>query len=600
MSRALVISSRLAFTVSALLALAAMVGCGQNLPSGSSCSNANGPGGFTVHISDVNGNGMIGGTASGGQAYGNYASSLSGTALQGCVSSFGSSSDFLSTPYKLPYGDAPALWSGAWKAWCVSPINNPAGENWSTDLYVGDPVNPNGGGPLNEIGTCTTPAAASFFELSSSLPSTLTVPGSGLNSTYGLPRLQLSSIKANGALSYTQALSVASNGSSATFQFPPNSSGSSLSTGLYGYVLQNQTSPGVYTDVSSDALTIGTATTLASPYGVDAINSSLFVEVCVLVLRQEKCTSSTTSSIKPLVTLLNSGELYYLGTDLAVGSQPTAVKAYHTATVTTGTQGTGNYTATTQPSLALVANSGSNTVSVVSILPATGVTATIGVGVQPLAILIDSTGTYAYVANLGSNTVSQIKLSSNAVTGTVAVGSTPTSLALDPSGTAFWVGGLNYVSKINTSSLSVATTYTVSGQVTSLSISSAQNAYVYTVISGSTFQGAHASLTSGVAHTDYELNMGSDIVKAPPSSLPTWLNIGGPLVSASYGNRYIVEGTPSGFAVLDLEVDKVMMQGTTTSPVVGIAVDPQQGTAYATEAGANTLLSIPLPPVQLD
>jgi hypothetical protein len=61
-----------------------------------------------------------------------------------------------------------------------------------------------------------------------------------------------------------------------------------------------------------------------------------------------------------------------------------------------------------------------------------------------------------------------------------------------------------------------------------------------------------------------------------------------------------VEGTPSGFTVLDLEVGKVMMQGSTAGPIVGIAVDPQQGTAYATETSTNTLLSIPLPPVQTD
>jgi hypothetical protein len=92
------------------------------------------------------------------------------------------------------------------------------------------------------------------------------------------------------------------------------------------------------------------------------------------------------------------------------------------------------------------------------------------------------------------------------------------------------------------------------------------------------------------------------VVKSQASggSVPAWLNIGGPLVSASYGNRYIVEGTPQGFAVLDLQIDKVLMQGLTSAPIVGIAVDPQQGTAYATETTANTLLSIPLPPIQLN
>lgn len=477
-------------------------------------------------------------------------------------------------------------------------------------FYVGDPINPNGGGPLNNLGSCNISAASSFFELSGSLPGTITIPASGLSTTYGLPRLEVSSIKANGVLSYTQALSVAGNGSSATFQFPPNSNGSSLSTGLYGYVLQNQTAPGVYKDVAGDALTIGTSTTLASPYGVDAFNETVLTttESCVQnpPPQPPTCTISSTSSsaIVPLVTLLSSGQVSYSGQAITVGSQPSAVKAYHIATASIGTPGEPGYTQITQPFYALVANAGSNTVSVVNITPfqTPSVTATIGVGVQPVAILIDSTGTYAYVANLGSGTVSQINLSSHAVVGTATVGSSPAALAMDPSGNAFWVGGLNYISKVNTSNLSTATTYAVTGQVTSLSISAGQNAYVYTIVNGSTFQGAHASLTSGSPHTDYQLSMPAGMVKTEASSgsLPPWISVGGPLVSASYGNRYIVEGTPQGFAVLDLQLDTVMMQGLTSAPVVGIAVDPQQGTAYATETSTNTLLSIPLPPVQAD
>jgi DNA-binding beta-propeller fold protein YncE len=584
-----------------------MMGCGgNNVPIGPSCNNPNGIGGFTVHISDVNANGLITGDAASGKAYGNFASGLPNSKLQGCTTSFGSASSFLGTPVSVSYGESPALWSGAFKAWCVDPTIAPNGLSWSTDVYVGDPVNPNGGGPLNEIGSCNTSPAASFFELAGSLPGTLTIPAAGLSTQYGLPRLQVSSIKQNGALSYTQALSVASNGSSATFQFPPNSTGSSLSTGLYGYVLQNQTGPGVYTDVAGDALTIGTATSMAAPYGVDVINqsTSVLTENCVgNQYGPPTCTFSTTNSsaILPLVTLLNSGQLSYSGQTIAVGSQPSAVKAYHIATASQGTPGNAGYVQITQPFYALVANAGSNTVSVVNITPfqTHGVVGTIGVGVQPVAILIDSTGTYAYVANLSSSTVSQINLSSKTVVGTAVAGSSPTSLAMDPSGTAFWVGGLNYVSKINTSNLSTATTYTVNGQVTSLSVSAGQNQYVYTVVSGSSFAGAHAALSSGTPHTDYLLTMPASHLKSEASGgLPSWLNIGGPLVSVSYGNRYIVEGTPAGFAVLDLQTNKVMMQGLTSAPIVGIAVDPQQGTAYATETSTNTLLSIPLPPVQ--
>jgi hypothetical protein len=113
MSRTLVVSSRTILASLINFAIAAMMGCGGNYSSGPSCNNPNGIGGFTVHISDVNPNGVIGPNAAGGKAYGNFASALSGTPLQGCVGSFGSSSDFLATPYQLQYGDAPANWEGS-------------------------------------------------------------------------------------------------------------------------------------------------------------------------------------------------------------------------------------------------------------------------------------------------------------------------------------------------------------------------------------------------------------------------------------------------------------------------------------------------------
>lgn len=599
-----------------LSCLAATTGCGffpPIAPPPPTCNNPNGPGGFTAHVSDINQNGVAVGDDPSGSAFGTFASALPNTKLQGCSggASFGSSSDFVRTPVNVQFGEAPALWSGAFKAQCISPIDEPGGVTWSTTLFVGDPINPNGGGPLNMLGACSVNAATSFFELSGSLPPHLTIPGSGLSTKFGPPQLELNSVKANGLVSATQALSVASDGSSATFNFPVNSTGNTLGSGLYAYQLQQQTGPGVYTTVAADVLTIGTASTLTAPFGVEAINRFIFNESCIV----EKvgpsiphCTATNTTEIIPLVTLLNSANLNYFGTNIAVGSQPTAVAAYDTTQTTTGTPGCGptfgnscSSTTITQPSLALVANSGSNTVSVVSLLNR-AVTATINVGTQPVAILIANP--HAYVANLASNTVSQIDLSLKTVSGTVSVGSTPTSLAMDPSGSAFWVGGLNYISKVNISNLSVASTFAVSGQVTSLSISSGQNAFVYTVVNGSTFRGEHADMTSGATVADFAISTPATAASvkndATSSNLPSWLNIGGPLVSASYGNRYIVEGTPNGFAVLDLKVGKVMMQGTTSAPIVGIAVDAQQGTAFATETSANKLLSIPLPPVQTD
>jgi YVTN family beta-propeller protein len=50
------------------------------------------------------------------------------------------------------------------------------------------------------------------------------------------------------------------------------------------------------------------------------------------------------------------------------------------------------------------------------------ITATINVGSEPFGVAINPAGTLAYVANSGDNTVSVIDLSDNAVTGTIEVG----------------------------------------------------------------------------------------------------------------------------------------------------------------------------------
>lgn len=172
--------ARVTTTFTIISAIAVWVGCGNvTIPTGPSCNNANGIGGFTVHISDINSNGVVVGEDAQGSAYGNFASGLGSPPLQGCASSFGSSSNFLKTPYTLQYGEAPALWSGAFKASCINPITQPGGAGWSTTIRVGDPVNPNGGGPLNMLGSCNPAAAQSFFQLAGSIPTTLTIPGRG-------------------------------------------------------------------------------------------------------------------------------------------------------------------------------------------------------------------------------------------------------------------------------------------------------------------------------------------------------------------------------------------------------------------------------------
>ena len=76
---------------------------------------------------------------------------------------------------------------------------------------------------------------------------------------------------------------------------------------------------------------------------------------------------------------------------------------------------------------------------------------------------VSAAGTYAYVANYGSNSVSVINTSTNTVSTTVTVGSSPYGVAINPAGTYAYVAnhGSNTVSVINTSTNTVSATVTV-------------------------------------------------------------------------------------------------------------------------------------------
>jgi len=69
----------------------------------------------------------------------------------------------------------------------------------------------------------------------------------------------------------------------------------------------------------------------------------------------------------------------------------------------------------------------------------------------------------------------------------------------------------------------------------------------------------------------------------------------GAQVTASYGNRYAVTGTPTGFVVLDLQTQTTMLQSNTPSPIRAIATDPSQGIIYVTAPDSNTLITVPFP-----
>lgn len=441
------------------------------------------------------------------------------------------------------------------------------------------------------------------FSLSGSLPSTFNVSYQGISSTYGMPQMNV--YQGTTLISTATASNVAAGGTSATFSFPEPSSGT-LGSAFYTFNLTNENSEGVYQGIGAGFFSVGSNNTSeTTPYGIDAFDEGSYTETC-----SSSCTASpTVSSAGYIDTLATPGEVCLNGSAcVAVGVYPTAVKAYGSVNsvvsekVSCGSgyivhcTSTVNYV--TEPQYAINTNYGSNTATIVTI-PSMTVAATLSVGTQPVAVALDSTQTYAYIANYGSSSITKIDLASHSVAGTLAVGTAPAALALDPSGTSLWVGGLNYISKVNLSSFLVTSTTPVSGQVTSLGISAAQNAWVFTVISSdlSTFSAEDVSISNpGTVHSDAVVaTAGTPFAGSGTSSTPPPYLKSSVVVSASDGNGVAVTSSPTGFVVLDLVAHTQIMQGTTATPVRGIAVDTAQSVAYLTAPASNSVITAPLP-----
>lgn len=109
-------------------------------------------------------------------------------------------------------------------------------------------------------------------------------------------------------------------------------------------------------------------------------------------------------------------------------------------------------------SLALVANSGSDDVSIINVETNTTVATSVAVGDYPWALAIGPYNQRAYVVNAHSNNVSVIDLVSRMVVATVAVGQLPSGVVVSPSGKEIYV--TNYfdgtVSVINAADHSVS------------------------------------------------------------------------------------------------------------------------------------------------
>jgi YVTN family beta-propeller protein len=110
-----------------------------------------------------------------------------------------------------------------------------------------------------------------------------------------------------------------------------------------------------------------------------------------------------------------------------------------------------------------------------SILTQNAVLAVPAVGQQPIGVAVNPAGTFAYVANRGSSSVSVVRTSDNAIVANVPVGGDPNGLGLTPDGAFVYVAnfGGESVSVIRTSDNTVVDTITVGGEPIAVAVNPA-------------------------------------------------------------------------------------------------------------------------------
>ena len=471
-----------------------------------------------------------------------------------------------------------------------------AGLNYQTNPWLTSDSN----GQTTPQPVCTIPGyslpqADSHVAASNNLPATVTISSTGLLSAYGKPQLIVYDFTGT-EWSGPTANSVASDGSSATFPFPQN-----LPSNFYMFAIKNFTaSNGAYSVPTATYYDIAAASTLANAFGVDA-GLIIVVTIPCNPDPHPSCGSGTSVITPvPIFTQYYAGSVIYQGATIPVGSHPVAVKIYGTSQTQSGNMPYGNGTVTVAPTNAIVANSGSNNVSILS-LSSNTVISTIAVGQQPMGVAVNGTSK-AYVANYGSGTLSEVDLTNYVVSRTVSVGAGAQSVTVDPSGASVWVGGTNFISKVNLSNFTVSSTTALSGAVTSLASSAGQNELIYTLAKSCCGSGSNAAANEfSIGNLTSQGNYGS--MPATPyanytmqGTLPSAASLpSASAVSAEWANGMAASATPTGYVIYDLVAHKEIMRGTTPTPVRGIASDPSNTVVYLTLPDSNEYISVPLP-----
>ena len=386
--------------------------------------------------------------------------------------------------------------------------------------------------------------------------------------------------------------------------------GLSLPQGIYGTYMYWYDASGIapfpYYIGGEALLNVSSANaSYARPFGVGAASFTEMYEACPTGARNHSsCTMYHTNRAFPVVADISANTLTVSSSVLQVWTRPVAVVTYGEWSDSTNTTGGGMTVSedASGTSQALVVNSGSNNVSIVDLI-AKYVIATVATGTTPVAAVVDSAGAYAYVADYGDSCVTKVDLKAYEAVATFPVIASPTSIALDGSGNV-WVGGNGVVASYNSTTYAPLSTRTVTGVVSALGISAAQNKVLVAAvgpatggITGDAMQISKSALPSSTTVTPMFQGAGTTYSSSSVASmLPTPYLLGdGMVVSAQYKNNYVISATPTGYVVQDVANGAALFNGTTSAPVRGVAVEQTYGCAYLSVPDAHEVITVWMP-----
>ena len=202
------------------------------------------------------------------------------------------------------------------------------------------------------------------------------------------------------------------------------------------------------------------------------------------------------------------------------------------------------------------------------------VSATVAVGSTPVDVAVNPSGTRAYVANYGSNSVSVIDTASNAVSTTISGVSSPTGIAISSAGVGAVPGYFNQAAILDTTTNTVSGTASLPQQADGVAFSPDGSAFYVAETSRVRKYSATAPY-SILAQSAPVLNAYSRVAVSPDGAR-VW--------ATSYNS-----GTVTVFNAANMATIQTITPG---FGMLGIAITPDGSKAYAARCGAGQLLPI--------